>query len=223
MVNDWGVGLPIMLSAFVGTIGFPVLLNIDATCRRRRGPRFWNLHTKMTLTSMVIVIAISMLCFLAVEWNNTQIYHQSDIASKIRDALTASMMPRTTGFDTSCMPYMSEPTKGFLSMVMFIGGGSTSTAGGIRVTTLAVLFLICRSVFDGRAQAMAFHRRIPSTTVRIAITIAISSLAVVHLATLSLSVVTGRSLSDCLFEVCSAFSLGGSTLGVGSSDNRGHC
>ena len=55
-------------------------------------------------------------------------------------------MPRSAGFDLSWVPELSDPTRVFMSMLMFIGGGSSSTAGGIRVTTLAVLVLTCRSV-----------------------------------------------------------------------------
>lgn len=69
-------------------------------------------------------------------------------------------MPRSSGFDLSWMPGVSDATKVFLSIVMFIGGGSTSTAGGIRVTTFAVILLTCRAAFTGRHDINAFHRRI---------------------------------------------------------------
>ncbi|PLS30555.1 potassium transporter Trk [Bifidobacterium margollesii] len=218
-VNDWRVGLPIMLSTSIGTLGFPVLLNIYQEFRRRRGPHHWSLHIKLTLVTMLVVILSAMAWFLLVEWNNTAIYRDDSVAHRLRDALTIAVMPRTTGFDASWMPNVSEATKGFMAMVMFVGGGSASTAGGIHVTTLAVLFLVCRSVMGNKSQITAFHRRLHTATVRMSMAIASSSFVLVYGCALLLGVVTGRPLADTLFETCSAFSLGGATLSVASESN----
>ena len=145
-VNSPAVGLPILLSAFCGTLGFPVLLNLARACRRRIPPRRWQLHTKLTLVTTFALVLCSLLWYVAVEWNNPRLYADADLGVKLQAALSAAVMPRSAGFDLSWVPELSDPTRVFMSMLMFIGGGSSSTAGGIRVTTLAVLVLTCRAV-----------------------------------------------------------------------------
>lgn len=218
-VDNWAIGLPLIISSFIGTLGFPVILNIMRQTRRRRGPRWWSLHTKLTLVSTFAIIAVAVLWFLTVEWDNSDIHHGPSLSARIQTALTAAMLPRTTGFEITWIGDVSEATKGFMSMVMFIGSGSAGTAGGIHVTTFAVLVLVCVSVFRGRQSVTAFRRRIPAHTVYSALTITFTALAVVYVGALSLTLTTGRTFTDTLFEACSAFSLGGMTLGVTSPDN----
>ena len=117
------------------------------------------------------------------------------------------------------MPGGSDATKVFLSIVMFIGGGSTSTAGGIRVTTLAVILLTCRAAFTGRHDVNAFHRRIHSQAVMTAVAVTTSCLALVTIVSMTLMAITGCSLSNALFDTCSAFGLGGYSVGVASASN----
>jgi Trk-type K+ transport system membrane component len=133
--------------------------------------------------------------------------------------MVAAVMPRSSGFDLSWMPGVSDATKVFLSIVMFIGGGSTSTAGGIRVTTFAVILLTCRAAFTGRHDVNAFHRRIHSQAVMTAVAVTTSCLALVTIVSMTLMAITGCSLSNALFDTCSAFGLGGYSVGVASASS----
>ena len=164
-VNNWAVGLPILASAFCGTLGFPVLLNLMRSWRMRRPPKRWSLHTKLTLTTTFCIVIASFTWFLLMEWNNKLLFAGDGIEPRLWHAMVAAVMPRSSGFDLSWMPGVSDATKVFLSIVMFIGGGSTSTAGGIRVTTFAVILLTCRAAFTGRHDINAFHRRIHTQAV----------------------------------------------------------
>ena len=220
-VNSWSVGLPILLSAFAGTLGFPVLLNLLRSARRGDGPRRWTLHTKLTLLTTGILVTLSLVWFLAVEWENPSLFKHADTATRIRHALAAAVMPRTSGFDPSWVPQVSEPTKVFMSVMMFIGGGSTSTAGGIRVTTFAVILLICRAAFTGHTDVNAFGRRLHTRTLMTAVSITASCLTLVLSASVGLMLLTGCSLTDALFETCSAFGLGGYSVGVASAADSG--
>ncbi|WP_243386985.1 TrkH family potassium uptake protein [Bifidobacterium primatium] len=220
-VNSWSVGLPILLSAFVGTLGFPVILNIFRCTKRLEGPRRWNLHTKLTMVTTLSMVTMSLVWFLLVEWNNQTLFWNSDISSKLWHSLVAAVMPRSAGFDISWMPHVSEQTKLFMSMVTFVGGGSASTAGGIRVTTLAVLVLVCRAAILRRKDDAVFGKRLHTQTVIMSIAITATCGAMVYIASLILLTITQRSLTDILFEVCSAFGLGGYTLGVADPANPG--
>ncbi|RSX56125.1 cation transport protein [Bifidobacterium dolichotidis] len=217
-VDKWEVGMPIMLSAFCGTLGFPVILNLVRTARQHKGVRRLNLHTKVTLLTTFIIVLISLFWFLIVEWNNQALFHNAGIEERMRRGVVAAVMPRSSGFDLSWVPKVSEPTKVFMSMVMFIGGGSTSTAGGIRVTTLAVIFLVCKTAFSGHADVNVFHRRIHMRVVMTAISITVSCLALVFVASVSLMMIEDVSFSHALFDACSAFGLGGYSVGVADAD-----
>ena len=189
-VNNPAVGLPILISAFCGTLGFPVLLNLARACRHHIPPRRWQLHTKLTLVTTFVLVLCSLLWYMAVE----------------------------CGFDLSWVPELSDPTRVFMSMLMFIGGGSSSTAGGIRVTTFAVLFLTCRAALTGHTDVVAFRRRLPARVIMMAVSVTLIFTVLTFAASLALMSVTGRPLSDVLFEACSALSLGGYSVGVANAE-----
>ena len=108
------------------------------------------------------------------------------IEPRLWHAMVAAVMPRSSGFDLSWMPGVSDATKVFLSIVMFIGGGSTSTAGGIRVTTFAVTLLTCRAAFTGRHDINAFHRRIHTQAVMTAVAVSTACLMLVTVVSMAL-------------------------------------
>ncbi|KFI67574.1 TrkH family potassium uptake protein [Bifidobacterium magnum] len=216
-VSNWSVGMPIVLSAFCGTLGFPVILNIVRTARKHQSPRRWNLHTKVTLCTTFCLVLMSLLWFLIIEWNNTSLFASDDIEAHLRRAVVAAVMPRSSGFDLSWVPQVGDATKLFMSIIMFIGGGSTSTAGGIRVTTFAVILLVCRASFTGHRDVTVFHRRIHTKVVMTAISISTSCLLVVCVASMAIMLNTGMDLTSALFNACSAFGLGGYSIGVDAS------
>ena len=218
-ISSWSVGLPIMASAFVGTIGFPVILNVFRTARARRSPHAWSLHTKLTLAATFAFVALSFTWFLANEWSNPMLFAPSDGGSeRLSKALSAAVMPRSAGFDASWVPLVSEQTKVFMSGMMFIGTGSSSTGGGIRVTTFAVLLLICRAAFRNQRDVTVFRRRLPRQVRQMAVSVAATCLTLVYFGAVALIMVTGCDFGDAIFEASSAFSLGGYSVGVASAD-----
>lgn len=218
-VQSWAVGLPVLVAAFIGTLGYPVILDLTRCARRHDRPRKWSLNTKITLVTTFALVGLNLVWFLVAEWNNTAVFAQASLSDKLRGALSAAVMPRSSGFDLSWVGEVSDPTKTVMSAMMFIGGGSSSTAGGIRVTTFAVLMLICRAAFTGHSSVTVFRRRLPERTLITAVSVTIACFALVSCSAIALMIATGRNLTDTLFEACSAFSLGGYTLGVASADN----
>ena len=109
-VNNWAVGLPIMMSAFCGTLGFPVLLNIFRTARMHKSPKHWSLHTKITMIMTFAIVFMSLIWFLAVEWDNPVLFKDGDVDTRMRRAMVAAVMPRSSGFDLSwvCLLYTSR-------------------------------------------------------------------------------------------------------------------
>ncbi|KFI93111.1 cation transport protein [Bifidobacterium saguini DSM 23967] len=218
-INRWGVGLPILMSAFIGTLGFPVVLNVVQCARKKLSPKRWTLHTKLTLVTTAILVVTSLVWFLLVEWGNTGLFPADDPSMKLRRALSAAVMPRSAGFDISWVPEVSNETKAFMSLLMFIGAGSSSTAGGIRVTTFAVIVLICAASFTGHRDVTIFRRRIPRRIQMTAVSVTTACFFLVFVGAVSLMFVTGCNFVDAMFEACSAFSLGGYSVGVANAGN----
>jgi Trk-type K+ transport system membrane component len=95
--HDWWIGLPIVIGVFIGSLGFPVILNI---ARRRRDVRRWSLHTKLTLATSGILVLVGAVMIGAFEWTNPETLGRLDWPGKLLAALFAGVMPRSAGFST---------------------------------------------------------------------------------------------------------------------------
>ena len=128
--------------------------------------------------------------------------------------LLAGVAPRSSGFATVDVGQMREATWLLQDALMFVGGGSASTAGGIKVTTLAVLVLAILAEARGDQDIEAFGRRITPSTVRLSVAVAFIGASIVGTATLALLWLTNLSLDTILFEVISAFATVGLSTGI---------
>jgi Trk-type K+ transport system membrane component len=122
-------------------------------------------------------------------------------------------MTRSGGFSTIDMNSLDESSLLVTDMLMFIGGGSASTAGGIKVTTLAVLFLAAFAEARGAQTMEAFDRRIPSDVLRLAVSVVLWGATTVAGACILLLLITEATLDEVLFDVISAFATSGLTTG----------
>jgi potassium uptake TrkH family protein len=205
---------PIGVGVFIGGLGFPVLLTIARDWRRPGRMRRWNLHTRLTLTTTVIVLAFSILFFALLEWSNPGTMGHMGAGDKVLTSVFHGLMPRSAGFNTIDVSQMHEGTWLLQDVLMFIGGGSASTAGGIKVTTLAVLVLATVAEARGDRDVEAFGRRMPAATLRLAVTVLLAGATLVITASLLLLAITNRSLDVVLFEVTSAFATCGLSTGL---------
>ena len=168
-IGDWWMGLPIVIGTFLGAVGFPVLLNIRHAWRT---PRRWTLHTKLTLTTYTALTVGTFLLIPAFEWTNPRTFGPLPLDEKILAALVNSVNARSSGLSTVPISDMREATWFLQDALMFVGGGVASTAGGIKVTTLAVLVLAIIAEARGDRDVEVFRRRIPPDTVRLAVAVA---------------------------------------------------
>ncbi|NEC92708.1 potassium transporter TrkG, partial [Streptomyces sp. SID12501] len=129
-------------------------------------------------------------------------------------SLFAGVMPRSGGFSTVDVDQMHEGTWLLLDALMFVGGGSASTAGGIKVTTLAVMLLAIVAEGRGDRDVEAFGRRIPRESLQVAIAVGFVSATIVLVSSLLLLAMTGLTLDRVLFEVISAFATCGLSTGI---------
>lgn len=209
--SDWWILLPIIIGVFVGSLGFPVILDL---LRRVRSPRRWNLHTKLTLVTSGALVLFGTVLLGAFEWNNPKTFASLSWSDTILAALFAGVMPRSGGFSTVDIDQMHQSTWLLTDALMFVGGGSASTAGGIKVTTLAVMLLAILAESRGDRDVEAFGRRIPREALQVAIAVSLVSATFVLAASLLLLAITDWTLDTVLFEVISAFATVGLSTGV---------
>jgi trk system potassium uptake protein TrkH len=203
--------IPISTAVFVGSLGFPVILVL---VKKWRTPKHWTLHAKLTLATSGLLLAAGMIGYLAMEWTNPRTLGPEDFGSKVLASLFASVMPRSGGFATLDISSLNPETRLFTDLLMFIGGGSGSTGGGIKVTTFALLTLSIVAEARGDRDVEVFGRRIPQETIRQAIGVLVMSASVVFVATFLTLQLTPFSLDQVLFEVLSAFGTVGLSTGI---------
>jgi potassium uptake TrkH family protein len=209
--DDPAILVPVGLGVIIGGIGFPVLFELRRNVRR---PRAWSLHTKLTISTSLGLLVFGMIAFGISEWTNPRTFGALDASGKFMAAWFQSLTTRSSGFSSVDFGAMSEESWLIADMLMFVGGGSGSTAGGIKVTTFAVLVLIVVSEARGGRQAEAFGRTIPSVVLRQALSVAFVAVNVIVFATLALMAMSGLTFAECLLEAVSAASIVGLSTGI---------
>jgi len=209
-VDDPLVVFPITAAFVIGGLGFPILVEF----RRRVRPRKWSLHTRITISATVALILIGPLFVLIAEWTNPGTLGAMSIWEKIQAAWFQGVTPRTAGFNTVDIGALREPTLNFMTALMFIGAGSASTSGGIKVTTFAVLSYAMWAEIRGRQDVTAFRRRLPSAAIRQAMTIALLGVGIVFVTAVTLTAISPFHLTDTMFEAASAFGTVGLSTGI---------
>nr|WP_239451858.1 potassium transporter TrkG [Frondihabitans sp. PAMC 28766] len=209
--GDYWLLTLLMVGVFCGSIGFPV---IYALTRNPWHPRRWSLHVKLTLVTTGILLALGTVLYIALEFDNPRTFGDKSAGTTIFQSLFLSTMTRSGGFSTIDMAHLHDSTLLVTDMLMFIGGGSASTAGGLKVTTLAVLFLAAVAEARGKRSMEAFGRRIPSDVLRLAVSVALWGATIVAVASVVILQITKANLSHVLFEVISAFATCGLSIGL---------
>ena len=209
--TDPWVCLPITVAVLVGGIGFPVLLEL------RRNPRRasrWSLHTKLTLGMTAVLVPAGFLAVVAGEWSNPATLGPMGTGGKLLTAFVHGVMPRTAGFNSVDVAGMNEGTWMANDVLMFIGGGSAGTAGGIKMTTFAVLLFAIWSELRGDPDVTVVDRRLSTTTQRQALAVALLGVAAVVAPAVLITMTSTFTGGQVLFEVVSAFATVGLSTGI---------
>lgn len=208
--SDPFILVPISLAIILGGLGFPVIMEV----LRGVSPRRLSLHTKITLTVSASLLVLGAVAMIVLEWGNHKTLGPMSLAEKILVGTFHSVSARTAGFNA--WDYGAVDDSSLLSTIvlMFIGGGSAGTAGGIKVTTFFLLFVAIVAEMRGDAHASVFGRRIPERALRQALTVSLIGIAAIVVSTLVLSEMTHLRLAELLFETTSAFATVGLSTGI---------
>lgn len=217
--SDFFFIAPIMLAVVVGGLGFPVLIELHERLwklNRQPGgkPKRFSLHTRITLWATLVLLASASIFIGALEWNNPNTIGGLEGWDKVWNTIFAAVMPRSGGLNSVDISQMDTATWLGMDLLMFIGGGSASTAGGIKVTTLAVLIFIIYTEIRGETAVNVGNRRLPRSIQRQALTLVALSSTAILLTTLVFSAATDFSLDQILFEVISATATVGLSTGI---------
>lgn len=210
------------LGVFLGSIGFPVIFALWRylrTTRLRSARRSIGLHAKLTLTTSLILIICGWIAIATLEAGNLKTFGEQGFFETALHTFYTSVMTRSGGFSVVDPHEMYGSTHLVLDMLMFVGGGSASTAGGIKVTTLAVLFLAAWAEARGYSDVQAFGRRIPAETLRVAVSVVIWGATVVTLSTVTITHLSQAPIDRVLFEVISGFATCGLSTGLSAELN----
>lgn len=203
--------LPICAAIILGGLGFPVLMQLR---REMRTPLHWTMNTRIVLWGTAVLLLVGTVYITVLEWTNERTLGAFDPLTRIMVGFFHSVQVRTAGFNTIDIGTMHDETWVGMDVLMFIGGGPAGTAGGIKITTFAVLFFILMTELRGEGAVNVFGKRLSRAVHRQAITVALIAVAAVMAATIALMMITGEPMDRMLFESVSAFATVGLSTGV---------
>ncbi|GAB2459443.1 TrkH family potassium uptake protein [Streptosporangium sandarakinum] len=208
--DPW-ICLPIATAVIVGGLGFPVVFELVRSWRR---PRTWSVLTRLTVTITVLLLVCGTLTITAAEWSNPATLGALDRDDRLLAGFFTGAMPRSAGFNSLDIAQLHPSSLLITDALMFIGGGSAGTAGGIKVTTLGVLAFVVWTELRGESRVNVGRRRLGEGVQRQALAVALLGLTLVAAATYLLMLFTPHRLELVLFEAISAFATAGLSAGV---------
>ncbi|WP_354217621.1 MULTISPECIES: potassium transporter TrkG [unclassified Arthrobacter] len=208
--DPW-VCLPIAFAVIIGGLGFPVLFELR---RRYRTPVHWSMNTKLVLAGTVVLLTTGTVFLTAVEWANPATLGAFQPGGRVLAGFFQSVVTRTAGFNSIDIGQMHPVSWLGMDILMLIGGGPAGTAGGLKITTFAVLLFILTTELRGDTAVNVFGKRLSRAVHRQAITVVLLALALVVGATMFLMLITDFGQEKILFEVISAFATVGLSTGI---------
>ncbi len=207
--GDYIVILTISALIIIGSLGF--LVWDDITVKHFRLKNL-NLHSKIVLLVSGVLLLSGTVLFFIFEYNN--LLKDMPFGQKILNAFFASVTPRTAGFNSIDMATLSPSSVLLTIFLMFIGGSSGSTAGGVKTTSIFVIVAFAFSTIRGNDEVAVFGKTIKTEFLKKAILIITINMALIIVATLIICGVDNVPLSNALLETVSAMSTVGLTAGI---------
>ncbi len=194
----------------IGGIGFTVVIDVS----QKKSFHRWALHTKLMVGGTLILNTVAMLVIFLLEYNNPGTLGTMSLHEKLLSSYFSAVTPRTAGFNVMDYSQLEDPTLLFTMLLMFIGGGSASTASGIKLTTFVVVILATISFLKSRREPEIFGRSIRLETVIRSLAITTISVLLVVFFLFLLTVTEKIPFLPLAFEVVSAFGTVGLSMGI---------
>ncbi|MBM7660169.1 trk system potassium uptake protein TrkH [Bacillus mesophilus] len=209
-VGDPLVNIVITFLFIVGGLGFTVLADLKV----KRKFQKLSLHTKLMLIGTLILNVVSMLFIFFLEFGNPNTLGPLSLGDKLWASYFQAVTPRTAGFNSLDIASLDDSTIHFMLLLMFVGAGSASTGGGIKLTTLVVIILAVISFLRGKDQIMIARRSISETVVFRSLAISTMALMLIFMVIFILNITEDAPFLEIVFEVISAFGTVGLSMGL---------
>ena len=197
----------------LGGLGYFVLIEIY---ENRKFSKRFTIHTRIMIYGTIILILAGMVLFLSIEWDNPKTFGELSFYDKILNAFFLSVNFRTAGFNSIDLSSLKDSSLFFSTLFMMTGAGQGSTAGGMKITTVAILMITVVYILkQSNQEPSIFKRRIEQKVINKALAIIISSSFFVLFAVLILVETQNFPFIKILFEVVSAFGTVGVSTGNG--------
>ncbi|WP_311487307.1 TrkH family potassium uptake protein [uncultured Anaerococcus sp.] len=207
--DDLLINLTLSALVIVGGLGFVVTSELF----RRRSFKKLSTHSKLVIMVTGILLIFGTLMFLFLE-NEDGVLQYESLKGSILESFFQSVVARTAGFYSVDLSQIKDSTALMLMGLMFVGGSPGSTAGGIKTTTLGVLFLSTHAVVRGESEPVVFGRHISTETVRKALAIFLVSIVIILSVSFMLTITESAPLVDILYETVSALATVGASKGM---------
>ncbi len=210
-VSDPLVNFTIIFLIITGGIGFAIILDLLNFRTYKR----WQLNTKIVLATTAILLAIGFVLTLLIEWTNPATLGNLPLGGKLLGALFNSVTPRTAGFNTLQTDLLRPSMLVIVMALMFIGGSPASTAGGIKTTTVALVFLHIYCITKGKKDTEVFNRRISRDALDRALAVLGIGISIIVIILILLNITEqGTDFIEIAFEAFSAFGTVGLSIGL---------
>ncbi|SFB07621.1 trk system potassium uptake protein TrkH [Lentibacillus halodurans] len=209
-VGDPVVNLIITSTFILGGIGFTVIFDI---WKKKKFKKF-SLHTKLMVVGTVVINSMAMILVFLLEFSNPGTLDNLSLVDKIQAAFFQAVTPRTAGFNTIGTGSLNDSTLFFTILLMFIGAGSASTGGGIKLTTFLALMLSVTAFLTRRSEISVFRKTITDAAVVRSLAIAVIGFSWVVMDIFILDITEDASFITIVFETVSAFSTVGLSMGL---------
>ncbi|MEY4019314.1 MAG: hypothetical protein RLZZ590_614, partial [Actinomycetota bacterium] len=213
--KDGWILIPVFVTVFIASVGFPTIAETRDRAKLKIAgwlnkpmnytmPAQWSLNSRIVLWGSLVLLVGGTLAIAFLEWNNSKTIGPMSFSEKILNSTFAAVMPRTAGFNAVDITAMHPSTWMVTDILMFVGGASVSTSGGIKIGTAVVLFFIVYTEIRGETAVNIGNRRLPRSMQRQALTILTVTSFVIVGATVLLRFTTTFTLDQILLEVFSA-------------------
>lgn len=210
-VSDPWICLPISAAIILGGLGFPVLRQLRREWRR---PLHWSMNTRIVLAGTSLLLLAGTVYVTVVEWTNPATLGRLDPGARVLAGFFHSVQSRTAGFNSIDTAQLHDETWLGTDVLMFVGGGPAGTAGGIKVTTFAVLLFIMWTELRGGAAVNIFGKRLSRAVHREAIAVVVIAIGAIMAVVIAILAMTDLDLDRVLFEAVSAFGTVGLSTGI---------
>ncbi|ODP99658.1 MULTISPECIES: TrkH family potassium uptake protein [Salinivibrio] len=219
-VDDITVNLTITALFIIGGLGFTVWIDL----KRHRCWSKLTVYSKMMITGTCLINGVALIAIYLIEYDNPNTLAPLSESGKWLASWFQAVTPRTAGFNTLAIDQLEDATTAIILVLMFIGGGSLSTASGIKVVTFMVLILATYAFLRRDEAVYVYKREIARDTVSKALALSLISIGMTWFAIFCLLLSESAEMTDVVFEAVSALGTVGLSRGLtGSLSDVGEC